>query len=1020
LDEFSFIIKDSMSWFDRSAVLFDEIDKDDLAEKTYVAVNRLKERLKKHPNIIDLKHEHLIQMALTKNSQERANTAVSLCIVELDKLLNTADIRFNQLQSALVASVEFGYSSVFATMFSLILLTYLHFNTIRQVIQKKFSDLASINKIGRQLALVKDQSTALKITLDTICEKNGLEIGIAFLMNNNELKVAWDHLTVGENCREETHEWLPNLSIIKRMNASKNIIYIPNVANDSQYGIDTNGANNAFLSIPLIENDNLFGVLCFSGRSDFSELDSNDYEFLGLIAGVLVSTLQNIEMRVIIEAQNRSLEGTIKERTAALKQKNDDTTSMLTNLHQGLFTITKGGLIHSEYAPFLAKIFETNNISNREFSEFLFEHSQLDKTSIEQVKNTALAILHGKQGAFERLSSRLVNDLILTFPNNHVKNVILSWDQILNESKQVVKLLVTVRDVTDHHKAEEQKEVLAAVFKNSAEAIAVFDKALYIQAVNAAFCDLMSMNDEYLVGSNLSTVLRNMHDGSFFDSIRTDIENSGCWDGEIRCDPGESSDKTRWLTVSEIGQSKSSKTATFLGSFSDILRRQKVEDELRYLANYDALTSLPNRRLFTERVEHALALAKRNSTRVALFFIDLNRFKHINDSYGHSIGDELLIQVTQRLNEFVRESDILSRLGGDEFTILIENPVSSDDVEMFASRLLQQFTQPFNIANHELRTDASIGISVFPDDAESVETLMINADVAMYSAKKRGVGFLFFESKMNETSGLRLGLENDLYKALENNELFLTYQPKIELCTGQMVGAEVLLRWEHPELGLISPDQFIPLAEETGLIVPIGHWVLETACKNLEKWRKEGLYPIKLAVNVSAKQFQTSDFVEQVQKVLEDTSLDPALLELEVTESLLMDTENTSIEIMTNLKEMGISISIDDFGTGYSSLQYLSKFPIDYLKIDRSFVMGLDTGGKSIAIIRAIIAMAEGLGLEVVAEGVEDDGQARLLREFGCQLAQGYLYSRPLKEVDFIKHLSPQKHKLQALTFLQR
>ncbi|MBV1921147.1 MAG: GGDEF domain-containing phosphodiesterase [Pseudomonadales bacterium] len=281
---------------------------------------------------------------------------------------------------------------------------------------------------------------------------------------------------------------------------------------------------------------------------------------------------------------------------------------------------------------------------------------------------------------------------------------------------------------------------------------------------------------------------------------------------------------------------------------------------------------------------------------------------------------------------------------------------------------MQQFTQSFFVDGHELRTGASIGICLYPDDAGSVETLMVNADVAMCSAKEKAVWYQFFEERMNDAVGNQLGLENDLHKALDNDELYLTYQPKIELDTGKMVGAEVLLRWEHPVLGLASPVQFIPLAEESGVIIPIGHWVLKTACRKLAIWQEMGLSPINLAVNVSVKQFQSTDFTEQVKKVLEETSVDPKCLELEVTESLLMDAQSTAIETMTNFKEMGIRISIDDFGTGYSSLQYLRKFPIDYLKIDRSFVMGLDSGGKSIAIIRAIIAMAEGLGLEGISE----------------------------------------------------
>ncbi len=1023
-DEFSFIVRDSMSWFDRSVNQFNKIDDNGLVDSTYTRVKTLERRLQNSPNLMDFKSKQFSHMADVHSRQLEANEAVGKCILQLDKLLDSADTRLEKLQAELAESVEFGYKNIFGTILVLIVLGLFHFNTVRLTINRKINDLAAINKIGRLLALVQNQESAFEGTLDTVYEQTGLNICSVVLMSESgELMPTGNYsIAIGQS-KEKSAIDIPNTDLLKRVKNTKKSLFLHDI---SVEGINDEGRGSnhkALLYIPLKDGEELYGILCFSGcptRTANRVLNDGEFEFFVSISSVLVSTLKNISMQEIIKKHNRSLEATVKDRTAALKQKSDDITGMLSNLHQGLFAITEGGLVHSEYAPFLEKIFETHYIANRDFSDLLFKHSQLDDSVISGVKKAALGIIGGEICDYNRLSPRLIKDVYLMFSDCRSKNIELSWAPFMNDSGQVIKLLVTVRDVTEHHKAEEQKEILAAVFKNSSEPVVVFDNSLYIQAVNAAFSSLMSMEDEYLVGSNLSMVLRNTHDGTFFDAMRSQIKACGSWDGEIHCESNKSNDKVRWLTISEIGHSQSLKNATFLGSFSDILRRQKVEDELRYLANYDALTDLPNRRLFSERVQHAVAIAKRNNGGVVLFFIDLNRFKQVNDSYGHTVGDELLVQVTQRLSGFVRDSDTLCRLGGDEFTILIENPASRDNIEKFANRLLQQFTRPFIVDSHELRTGASIGISVYPDDADTVETLMVNADVAMYSAKEKGVGYQFFETKMNEATGNRLGLENDLHRALDNDELFLTYQPKIELDTGKMVGAEVLLRWQHPVLGLVSPVQFIPLAEETGLIIPIGHWVLETACRNLALWRKKGLSPINLAVNVSVKQFQSVDFTKQVKAVLEETSIDPNNLELEVTESLLMDTESTSIETMTSLKEMGISISIDDFGTGYSSLQYLSKFPIDYLKIDRSFVMGLDTDGKSIAIIRAIIAMAQGLGLEVVAEGVEYEAQARLLREFGCQLAQGFLYSRPLKEFDFVKHLAPQRLTDDNLTFLKR
>lgn len=570
-----------------------------------------------------------------------------------------------------------------------------------------------------------------------------------------------------------------------------------------------------------------------------------------------------------------------------------------------------------------------------------------------------------------------------------------------------LRLTGTILDISDRHNAEEESQILSAIFKNSKEPVAVFDKELYLQAVNTAFVELTSCKDEYLVGSNLMRLFLKHNDGEYFSNIRDSLQEHNSWEGEIRCgqDLGEES-FVRWLNITSIASSNNGADATYLGSFSDIEKREGFENELRYLANYDSLTSLPNRRLLTDRMRHTLALSKRHDRSFAIIFVDLDRFKIINDTLGHAAGDELLIQVSERLQSQIRSSDTLARLGGDEFVLLIEEINSRETIAKISQNIIGQFSQAFHIENQEFTTSSSIGISVYPDDGDDIGTLMKNADTAMYAAKDNGRNnYHFYRKEMNERAREKLALENDLHKAIANNEFFLVYQPKVCIKTGELIGAEVLIRWQHPIVGLIAPDQFISLAEETGLIIPIGRWVLQTACEKIIAWEKLGYASAKLAVNVSVKQFSSAEFMSEVKRILSVTGVSPELLELELTESLLMDTADSAIDTLCELKTLGFGLSIDDFGTGYSSLQYLSKFPIDLLKIDRSFISGLNESVKSVAIVRAIIAMAKGLGLKVIAEGIEDDAQARLLLEFECDYAQGYFYSRPLSEEDYLEYL---------------
>ncbi len=446
----------------------------------------------------------------------------------------------------------------------------------------------------------------------------------------------------------------------------------------------------------------------------------------------------------------------------------------------------------------------------------------------------------------------------------------------------------------------------------------------------------------------------------------------------------------------------------------DITERKEAEERIRYLAYYDSLTGLPNRTFYKELVSRSLLLAKRHHWTIAILFIDLDYFKRINDTLGHDIGDQLLRTVGDLVKTCIRKSDfiarseqdelenVVARLGGDEFIVLLNEIAHSQDASRVARRILKELAQPFNLAGHEVFVTASIGIALYPLDGNDAENLLKNADVAMYHAKNQGRNnYQFYTQSMNATSLQRLDLENDLRKALDRNEFLLYYQPTVDVQTGAIIGAEALVRWKHPEKGMISPVEFIPLAEETGLIVPIGEWVLRTACIQNKAWQDAGNKPLRMSVNLSSRQFDQEGLLEIVSNALHDSGFDPRYLELEITESTIMKNPEKAATTLQKLKDMGICLSIDDFGTGYSSLGNLRRFPLDTLKIDRSFVMNITTNSDDAAITTAIIAMAQSLKLRVIAEGVEAEEQRTFLRDLGCHEMQGYLFSQPLAAHDF-------------------
>jgi diguanylate cyclase (GGDEF)-like protein/PAS domain S-box-containing protein len=444
----------------------------------------------------------------------------------------------------------------------------------------------------------------------------------------------------------------------------------------------------------------------------------------------------------------------------------------------------------------------------------------------------------------------------------------------------------------------------------------------------------------------------------------------------------------------------------------DITDRKLAEEQIQLLAYSDALTGLPNRRLLQDRLTQALASARRQKGKVALLFLDLDRFKNINDSLGHSVGDILLQDIAERLKAWGREQDTVARLGGDEFLIMLTHVKDVSDAAVAAERLMDAIISEYTIQGHTLNITCSVGISIFPEHGTDADTLIKNADIAMYNAKEGGRnGFRFFTEDVNAQAIERLTLENSLQLALHRKELFLMYQPQIDLATGKIVGLEALLRWQHPGLGLVPPDRFIRIAETCGLIVPIGEWVLRTACSQARKWQEDGLPSVRVAVNVSAVQFRRQEFSEQVRTVLRETGLAPQYLELELTESLLLADADVTLSVIQELKAMGLTLAIDDFGTGYSSFSYLKQFRVSRLKIDRSFIRDVAANPDDAAITAAIISMAKSLHLKVIAEGVENEAQMSFLRTHRCDEIQGYYFSKPLmvdKVADKLRSHGPE------------
>ena len=544
----------------------------------------------------------------------------------------------------------------------------------------------------------------------------------------------------------------------------------------------------------------------------------------------------------------------------------------------------------------------------------------------------------------------------------------------------------------------------AMVFESTGEGVLIIDPWARIVAANEAFVDLTGYGSNDLTGRHVRMFRSRRHSRAFYRSLLETLAETGRWEGEIYTRNKIGDSQLEWLTVNAVKDNQGHLTQ-YVAVFSDVAIVKRSLQKLDHLAHHDTLTGLPNRLLLRDRIEHAIHRAQRERRNLAVLFLDLDRFKNINDTLGHSTGDNLLRVCAARLSDRIREGDTVARLGGDEFMVLLEDYRTPEDARTVARNVLDSLAEPIEIDGHELYITASIGISQYPDDGVTVEELVSNADAAMYRAKGKGKNnYQFYTADLTEVARENLRLESSLRLALERDEFVLHYQPKWDTRTGRITGVEALLRWQHPERGLISPESFIGTLEECGLILPVGKWVLDTACAQAQAWRQQGLSPIQMSVNLSGQQIADTGLLQMVVESCEACGFDPHYLELELTERFIVQQRDEVVGLLKSLRERGMSIAIDDFGTGYSSLSYLKQLPIQKLKIDRSFVRDIPADPDDVAITSAIVALGHRLQMSIIAEGVETEEQLAFLVEEGCQEAQGFLVSEPLP-VDRVRSL---------------
>jgi diguanylate cyclase (GGDEF)-like protein/PAS domain S-box-containing protein len=582
----------------------------------------------------------------------------------------------------------------------------------------------------------------------------------------------------------------------------------------------------------------------------------------------------------------------------------------------------------------------------------------------------------------------------------------------VNDKGLPLRMCGTHTDITDLKQVEESLSIAASVYHNSSEAMSVFDYQGHIINTNPAFSDITGYSAEEIKGLHLSVLQASEQAEQVNQQIKQCLFEKRYWQGEMLHHRKNGQQYTAWVTINTIGEFDTNETLSVM-LFSDISEKKQTEELIWLQANYDTLTGLPNRRMLLEHMKVQIANSSRENSHFALLFLDLDFFKEVNDTLGHDIGDKLLIEASERIKACTRDSDLVARLGGDEFTIVLNNFNNQKGIERVANKILKSLSEPFVLENEMAYISGSIGITLYPEDALNIEELLKNADQAMYSAKSHGRNrFHYFTPQMQEVALKRMKLIQDLKVAIKLEQFELYYQPIIDFTTDKVVKAEALIRWHHPKLGFVSPADFIPIAEDTGMIVDIGNWVFRRACQQAADWKSTYGVDIQISINKSPVQFRDDhSTVKRWIQLLSDLKLDPSCICVEITEGLLLDSESEVEVKLLAFRDSGIQISLDDFGTGYSSLSYLKKFHIDYLKIDKSFVSNLKENSDDLSLCEAIIVMAHKLGIKVIAEGIETELQRDMLIHAGCDYGQGYLFSKPIPASEFeLRYFS--EHKL--------
>lgn len=764
-------------------------------------------------------------------------------------------------------------------------------------------------------------------------------------------QIDFDHCLCGEAARK------------------REIVFTPNTIGNPQI-LHPMGGDHRLYAIPLIRDEKLLGVLTLHGEAG-RESNSEERSFLKILAGTLALLIDR-----------RETEERLAESEANLVK-----AQRIARLGYWRWEVGRDQLIRSEE---VFRIFGTP--ARREPATFAYVLKLVypdDRAMLTEVVER----LRAGEDKFS-IIPRIIR------PDGEMRNVHIEGEAERGGDGALARIFGTVQDITELKRSEEQLQLAAKVFDNSLEGITITDAHGAIITVNRAFTHITGYTPDEVIGKNPSILKSDRHDDAFYREMWQIIAKDGQWQGEIwnRRKSGEVYPERLSITAISDGLGR---TTHYLAVFHDLSEIHGYEEKLQFQAYHDALTALPNRLLFLDRLEVAVSHAQRNQGGIAVLVVDLDNFKHINDSLGHTVGDNLLQQAAERIRAATAEDFTVARLGGDDFAVLIEELDDERDAVLVAAAIINAFASPFNLEVYETFVTVSIGITCFPVDGRDGNTLLKNAELAMYRAKEGGKNnFQLFARAMNAEVVHRLSLENNLRKALERQEFLVYYQPKILLATGAICGAEALVRWRKQDGTLVSPLDFIPLAEETGLIIPLGAWVLERACRDAKKWQLS--HPeVGVSVNLSPRQFLQKNLVESVENVLRESALSPGSLELEVTESAVMTNIESALELLRSLKQLGLELALDDFGTGYSSFQYLRRMPIDTLKIDRSFVNEIPGDRDSVAIAGAILDLARNMNLAVVAEGVENQEQLNFLRQHRCGMVQGFHFSPPIPLSDF-------------------